>query len=213
MSNIIETDGHNYGGSNVSKSTSLSLVPGLPVERFLSAASSTIIVRQVRSLPEDMDRYYEFFRSAAEEGHGFSIEEFPTKELFWKLYQSNYNLVLEDKYSGKWVAIFFIGSSLYSRCKGNFDMADAGVIIAREFRNPGLGTQVVEIVEMVAINLGCRLIYSDVPIHHIASIAMSVKNGYASPGTLPRAFYSHTYGWCDVVLLTKTFDIMHNLSD
>lgn len=187
------------------------LIPGLPVERFSSPASLTVIVRQVRTLPEDMDRYYDFFRSAAEEGDGFSIEEFPTKDLFRKFYQSIYNVVLEDKHSGKWVAILYMGSSLYSRSRGSNDIFDAGMIIAKEFRNSGFGTEIVEIIEMIARNLGCRVILSETPIHHIASIAIIPKSGYTISGTLPRAFYARTYGWTDAVIFTKTLNTVSNL--
>lgn len=187
-------------------STPQSLIPRLPFERSLSPASLTVIVRQVSALPDDLDRYYDFFRSAAEEGDGFSIEEFPTKELFWKVYGSSYNVVLEEKSSGKWVAIMNWCSSCYSRCRVNCDVFDTGMIIAKEFRNSGLGTPVVEISKMIAKDLGCRVLYSDIPVHHIVSIALIVKTGHSISGSLPRAFYSPTYGWSDVLLLTMTLD-------
>lgn len=210
--NIIDNDEHNYGGSNASESTPQFLIPGLPVERFLSPASLTVIVSQVGTLPEDVDRYYEICRSAADEGDGFSVEEFPTKELFWKIFGSNYNVVLEDKYSGKWVAVFYIGSSAYSRSRETSDVADAGMIIAKEFRNSGLGSFIlIEIVWKIAADLGCRVMYTDVPVHHIASIVMTMHCGYAISGTLPRAFYSPVHGWSDVLLFTKSFNTVSKL--
>lgn len=208
---IIDKEGHKYNGESTPESNPQALIPGLPVERFSSPASLTVIVRQMRTLPEDMDRYFDFFRSATEEGDGFCSEEFPTKELFWKLNQSVYNVVLEDKHSGKWVAILYMGSSLYSRSRGSNDVFDAGMIIAKEFRNSGFGTEIVEIIEMIARKLGCRVLLSDTPIHHIASIAIIPKSGYAISGTLPRAFYARTCGWTDVVIFNKTLDTVSKL--
>lgn len=208
---ILNRAGHDHDAGYMPESTPPSLIPRLPFECSLSPASLTVIVRQVSALPEDLDRYYDFFRSTAEEGVGFSVEEFPTKEIFWEIYGSSWKVVLEDKSSGKLVAIINWCGSWYSRCRESCEIFDTGMIIAKEFRNSGLGTPIFQISKMIAKDLGCRIIYSDIPAHHIASIALFVKNGNSFSGSLPRAIYSPTYGWSDVLLLTMNLDAVSKI--
>lgn len=190
--------------TTASKSTTWKPVPGLPSELLLRGSSNPLVLRQLNAQPDEIRRYYDFYRLAGEESDGFSVEEFPTQDLFWQLFQSNYNLVFEEKHSGKWMAVMHFARSLFVRSRDSTDVYDGGLIVAREFRNAGFGTQALEILMSTGRSIGCNLLFSDAPVYQIGSIAISLKQGCVISGSIPRAIYSPTHGWSDVLLFNFT---------
>ena len=156
----------------------------------------------VRALqPEDIGRYYDEFRSAADDDTGFSVEEIPTRRFFWSTFSRYYNCVIEETDTSKWIAVYYLTSSPFTRSKRSVNI-DGGMVVVPEFRRRSLASPLIRFLgEHVSGKLGFEAFVSDTAIDHTVMAGRCVSQNMTIIGSLPCAVYGNDRRVNDLIIV------------
>ena len=129
----------------------------------------------------------EMIRAAAQRGEGFALDEFDQDGLLnRKLLQQNTILVARQISDDVLIGGAVVGPSALARAYESNNLAGY-VIVGENFRRRGYGTEIVELCEKIAENLGYSNITSDVLYNPEAmgGFKLALRMGYVVTGQIP----------------------------
>jgi hypothetical protein len=190
-------------------------IPFLPVVLRTSSGVS-VRLRSVR--PDEIGRYYETFRDAANIDQGFRRDEIPTRRFFVWLYSHYYNIVLEeaDRDDGQWVAVFSTSPSQFSRSHKSV-LCDGSLIVLPDYRHQrrGLASELIFFWFRLCVDLGFKAVLSDTAIDNLGAVFASAAVGFVAVGTVPNAMSQRQAidRPADVVVVYRSLEGLQSLTE
>ena len=148
----------------------------------------------------------EMIRAAAQRGEGFALYEFDQDGLLnRKLLKQSATLVARQISDHILIGGAVIGPSALARAREPTNLAGY-VVVGEEFRGRGYGTDIIELCENIAKNLGYRNITSDV-LHNpqaMGAFKLALRKGYMVTGQLPQCAYVKDIGLTSSFIIFKS---------
>lgn len=154
--------------------------------------------------PDECEAVYKMFLDAAATGHGYSVDETLSQQQFQQLFLlDHYNIVWEDAESGHFIAFSSIGDWPCARTN-KATICDTNNIVSPDYRNRGIGSEIAEVIESLAMGLGYSGLLSDSPVVSHRPCDIASKAGFCFVGFLPNCINMAGHGIIDLLCYYKS---------
>lgn len=172
--------------------------------KYIFANGLAVVCRNVQKQEDGL--IYEIWKSAAENGLGYGIDEMPTLNTFRMLILlDHYCIVFEEIATGKIVGMTLITSSSYSRTS-EIRFGESSLFIQEEFRGQRLGAEAIWIEIALMKQLGFKVSLNDTLTSNHRMLTTIQRSRVKCPlawlavGVIPDGCYVEGYGWDDQII-------------
>ena len=161
----------------------------------------TLRIRSAES-PEDIWQSEELWRSAAERGEGFGMDEFEDTGYFHRKFFRESNILVVEDTAGKIHATSIFGPSTLSRAVKTV-LATNYVAVDKSSVKLKIGQTLLEHSLKILKNEGYKGIISDTYIENHKMLRLLKKLNFGFRGSLPQCAYIKGYGPSDSLIVYK----------
>ncbi|MGC8648619.1 MAG: GNAT family N-acetyltransferase [Candidatus Micrarchaeia archaeon] len=179
--------------------------PGEFIEEFITKDNKKIKIRAIDS--RDVNNIVEFTNKLIEEDAPILLSE---KQDYNSGFSYVYNLInnmaknkglsIIAEYNDELIAY----ADLIKHLGREEHIGELGIIISKDFRNKGLGYELMNILIRIAKEQNCQILTLHVYSHNLAAIRLYEKLGFRKAGVIPKAAFFNNVGYVDNINMYKS---------
>jgi RimJ/RimL family protein N-acetyltransferase len=167
---------------------------------FVLKDKREVIIRPM--IKEDVEELYKFFSKLDKEDKQFLRDDVSKKEVIEKWAENlNYDVVLPllAFYDGEVVADGTLHASNYFWSR---HVAEIRLVVAKDFRNVGLGKKIVSELFFIAVKRGFKKIVAQIPFHQQNTIRIFESLGFEKEAILRKHVIVQGKGFSDLLIMS-----------
>jgi RimJ/RimL family protein N-acetyltransferase len=167
---------------------------------FVLKNKREVIIRPM--IKEDVEELYKFFSKLDREDKQFLRDDVSKREVIEKWAENlNYDVVLPllAFYNGEVVADGTLHASNYFWSR---HVAEIRLVVAKDFRNVGLGKKIVSELFFIAIKRGFKKIIAQIPFHQQNTIRIFESLGFEKEAILRKHIIVQGKGYSDLLIMS-----------
>ncbi len=171
---------------------------------FISKNGVPIIIRPM--IKEDAKGLYEFFSGLDKEDKIFLRDDVSNPEVTKKWAENlNYDIVLPllGIHENKIIADGTLHSSNYFWTR---HVAEIRIVVAKDFRNTGIGKKIVSELFFYALKRGFKKITAQVPFYQLNTIRIFEALGFEKEAILKKHILAQGKGYSDLIIMSVFAD-------
>lgn len=151
----------------------------------------------------DIPSLFSMYRLAAEQGQGFSYDEFTNIDVFrFYVIDHGHTIVAVDPHDSQIILSFSLTPSILCR-SADPQLADPYLVVGQGYRKKGIGYEAAALMLRITKDLGYSGLVTDVISDNAPALIIMKNIGFAVVGHIPDAVTTDDVQYNDVVICFK----------